>query len=35
MDIVNTVIEFVIANKWWFIALIPVVLAIMAVKAAG
>lgn len=35
MDIVNMVIEFVVANKWWFIALIPVALAVIVIKSAG
>lgn len=35
MDIVSTVIEFVVANKWWFIALIPIGLAVIVVKSVG
>lgn len=29
------VIQFVVANKWWFIAIIPFALAIMVLKARG
>ena len=35
MDVVTTVIEFVVANKWWFIALIPIVLGVIVVKSVG
>ncbi len=35
MEIVETVVEFVVANKWWFIAVIPILLAVIAVKAQG
>lgn len=35
MDIVSTVVDFVVANKWWFIAIIPVGLAIIVVKSVG
>lgn len=35
MEIVETVVEFVVANKWWFIAAIPLMLAIAVVKSRG
>lgn len=31
----NDVIGFVILHKWWFIALVPFVIAMMALKARG
>lgn len=31
----DDVIAFVILNKWWFFALVPFALAIMALKARG
>lgn len=31
----SEVIEFVVANKWWFIALIPFAIVIMVLKARG
>jgi hypothetical protein len=31
----DVVMDFVIANKWWFIAIIPFAIVIMALKARG
>lgn len=31
----NDVINFVIIYKWWFFALVPFVIAMMALKARG
>ncbi len=31
----NDVISFVILHKWWFIALVPFAIAMMALKARG
>ncbi len=31
----SEVIEFVVANKWWFIAVIPFAIAVMVLKARG
>lgn len=31
----DVVMDFVIAHKWWFIAIIPFAIAIMALKARG
>jgi hypothetical protein len=31
----NDVINFVVLYKWWFIATLPFVIAIMALKARG
>jgi hypothetical protein len=35
MEITQTVIDFVVANKWWFIAIIPFVIAVIVLKAQG
>ena len=36
MDIsVADIIQFVVVNKWWFIVAIPLVMAIMVIKARG
>ncbi len=35
MDIAQTVTEFVVTYKWWFIAVIPFVIAIIVLKAQG
>lgn len=31
----NDVIEFVVVYKWWFIALVPFAIAVMALRARG
>ena len=35
VDIFDGTMEFVAAHKWWFAACVPIVLAILALRARG
>jgi hypothetical protein len=35
MDYLDTVVAFVTAHKWWFIAIIPFVAAVVVLKGRG
>lgn len=35
LDIFDSTMEFIRANKWWFAAAIPIILAILVLRARG